>query len=321
MRALVFDGTELKYKPFHPDPVPAADEALVQVQLAGVCRTDTEICRGYMNFKGVLGHEFVGTVTRCADRKWVGKRVVGEINCVCSKCDMCLSGLAHHCRQRTVLGIQKRDGCFADLVALPIRNLHLVPPSVAIEQAVWVEPLAAALQVTLQCKIDARSRVTILGDGRLGLLVALVLKRTGCKLQLVGRHPEKLSIADRLGVQSSLQNEFSPKRDQDVVIDCTGRPDGFDYALQVVRPRGTIVLKTTVAGPSPVNLSALVVDELTVLGSRCGPFREALALLESRQVDVSAIAARRVKISQGEEACKAATGGDGAVKALLTFDK
>jgi len=320
MRALVFDGTTVKYRGFQPDPVAGAGEALVQVHLAGICHTDLEIAQGYMGFTGILGHEFVGTVRHCADDKWLGQRVVGEINCVCSKCDMCQQGLSTHCRQRRVLGILNHDGAFADYLVLPVRNLHVVPENVRDEEAVFVEPLAAAVQVLRQVPVDRRSKVTILGDGRLGQLVAQVLQRTGCQPLLVGRHTGKLAVADRLGIRTILDAELTVRRDQDVVVDCTGRAAGLERALALVRPRGTIVLKTTVAAGQPLNLAPLVIDEITLLGSRCGPFREAIGLLAQRQVDVTGLIARRVRIDAAEGLFAGAALRD-TLKVIITFDR
>lgn len=320
MRVLLFDGTAVKFRQFHPEPTPAPDEAIVRVDMAGVCHTDIQISRGYLGFKGVIGHEFVGTVTKCADRKWVGKRVVGEINCICGKCDMCQSGLSQHCRMRTVVGSQGRDGCFADYVQVPVRNLHLVQASLSIEEAVFVEPLAAALQIQLQCPLDSRSKVTILGDGPLGQLCAMAIQRQQCKLTLIGRHAAKLAVADRRGIRTALDQETTPKKDQDVVIDCTGRPGGFARALQFVRPRGTVVLKTTLAQESHVHLAAVVIDEITILGSRCGPFREALALLESKQLDTTGLISRRIKIEQAEEVFQSPMPSE-SLKVLVTFGR
>ena len=322
MRALLFDGSSVKYRGFHPDPPAAADQALIQVLAAGICHTDLEIAKGYMGFKGILGHEFVGTVLRCPDEKWVGKRVVGEINCVCGKCEMCHRGLSTHCFNRTVLGIQGRDGAFADLLLLPVRNLHAVPENVTNEEAVFVEPLAAALQVLRQVQIDTRSKVTILGDGRLGQLVAQVMQHAGCKPLLVGRHANKLSLAERLGIRTILDAELTARRDQDVVVDCTGRAEGLARAIALVRPRGTIVLKTTVAGPGApgLNLAPLVIDEITLLGSRCGPFRDALSMLAQRQVNVGCLVSRRVRIDAAEGLFAGKTTAD-ALKVIVTFDR
>lgn len=322
MRALAFDGRTVGFKQYHAEPAfdAAGDEAIIQTHLAGICQTDLEIARGYMGFAGILGHEFVGTVVKARDPRWMGKRVVGEINCVCSKCDMCLHGLSSHCRNRTVLGIVNRNGAFADYVALPMRNLHEVPANVSDEEAVFTEPLAAAVQVLKQVPVDARTRATVLGDGRLGQLVAQVLKTTGCQLVLVGRHASKLAVAERVGIRTALAGDVAARKDQDVVVDCTGRIEGLEHALQLVRPRGTLVMKTTVASDKPMNLAAVVIDEITVLGSRCGPFREALQMLATRKVDVSGLISRRCRIDQAQGWFAGQMGPD-TLKVLISFDR
>ncbi len=327
MRAVVFDGTSVKFQRAYPDPAPAAGEALVNILAAGVCQTDLEIAKGYMKFTGVLGHEFVGTVTALgkgiapADAHWIGKRVCGEINCVCGKCDMCARGLSSHCFTRTVIGILGRDGAFADCIRLPVRNLHEVPDHVTNEEAVFVEPVAAAFQVLRQVQIEKRTKVTVIGDGRLGLLVAQVVARTGCKLTLVGKHESKLAVVERLragkNMRTLLDRELATGRDQDVVIDCTGRAAGFERALELVRPRGTVVMKTTVAAPKPLNLAPIVIDEINVLGSRCGPFPEAIAALAAREIDVLPLITRRLSPEQAEPFFAGGT-ADG-LKTIITF--
>lgn len=321
MRAIYLEQSTVKLKTAYADPAPAPGEVLIKVKLAGVCHTDIELARGYMGFRGVLGHEFVGHVSHIGqgvDAKWLGKRVVGEINCVCGKCEMCQRGLSTHCFRRTVLGILNHDGAFADLVRLPVRNLHEVPAHVPDEDAVFVEPIAAAVQVLRQVPIDSRTRVTVLGDGRLGQLVAQVVARTKCPLVLVGKHDEKLAVADKRGLRTQLDRDVVARRDQDVVIDCTGRAAGFQRALELVRPRGTVVLKTTVAGNPPMNLAPVVIDEITVLGSRCGPFSEAISLLASRAIDLTGLVTRRVKLDAVETLFNSGKAGEG-LKTLITL--
>jgi threonine dehydrogenase-like Zn-dependent dehydrogenase len=329
MRALYFDGTAVKFRQAHSDPVVADGEVLIKVLAAGVCQTDLEIARGYMNFKGVLGHEFVGAVAKIGkgvDAKWMGKRVCAEINCVCGKCDMCARGLSTHCFHRGVIGILNRDGAFAELISVPARNLHAIPDHVTNEEAVFVEPLAAAFQILRQVPIEKRTKALVLGDGRLGLLVAQVLHRTGCTLTLVGRHEKKLAIAERIAatgagrgtMRTVLDRELQNRRDQDVVVDCTGRAEGFQRALELVRPRGTVVMKTTVAGEKPLNLASIVIDEITVLGSRCGPFVDAINALAAREVTVVPLISRRLRLEQGESVFSAGQSAD-ALKILLTI--
>lgn len=318
MRALVFNE-KLSFQPRH-DPPPASEgDTLIKVRQAGICSTDLEIVKGYMGFRGVLGHEFVGDVVESPDKQLAGKRVCGEINIVCGRCDLCLSGLSSHCRNRSVLGIQKHGGAFADYVRLPAINLHEVPASVDDDQAVFVEPLAAAFQVLKQIKLDGRKWVTVLGDGRLGLLVAQVLRNVGCPVRVVGKHPEKLALCEKWSIRSRLLADILPRHDQDVVVDCTGSSAGFETAMGIVRPRGTIVLKSTVADGQPLNLAPLVVDEIQVVGSRCGPFREAIRALAEKSVDVVSLITRRMRLDQGVEAMQLA-GRKGTMKVLLTME-
>jgi len=249
------------------------------VQLAGICATDLELARGYMGFEGIPGHEFVGVIERSADAASVGKRVVGEINAACGHCDRCLAGAERHCAQRTVLGIAGRDGAFAEYLTLPQHNLHTVPEGVADRAAVFTEPLAAALRILEQSRIDGDARIVVLGDGKLGLLVAAVMVHAGAHTTVVGRHTDSLAIARGWGASVFLDESFSPDRSADVVVDATGNADALSRALAAVRPLGTVVLKTTVAGRHQLDLAPVVIDEITVLGSRCGPFAPALEFL------------------------------------------
>ena len=318
MRALVFDKT-LSYQPRHPDPVNTAGDTLIHIRQAGICATDLEIVKGYMNFRGVLGHEFVGDVVSSSSKELVGQRVCGEINIVCGRCDLCLSGLSNHCRNRSVLGILEHDGAFAEFVRLPAINLHVIPKGVDDDAAVFVEPLAAAFQVVKQAPIDSRKWVTVLGDGRLGLLVAQVLREAGCAVRLIGKHPEKLALCEKWQIRARPLADIVPRHDQDVVVDCTGSAAGFECALQIVRPRGTIVLKSTVAAGKALNLAPVVIDEINIVGSRCGPFREAIRALAEKRIDVTSLIHRRMKLEQGVEAMELA-GRPGVLKVLLTME-
>lgn len=315
MRALVYNQS-LSFQPRHPEPGAALGDCLLKVRQAGICATDLEIVRGYMGFKGVLGHEFVADVVEAPDKALIGKRVVGEINAVCGKCDLCLAGLSTHCRKRTVLGILNHDGAFAEFVRLPMQNLHLLPDNIDDDQAVFVEPLAAAFQVLKQVKLDNRKWVTVLGDGRLGLLVAQVLQGTGAPVRVIGKHPEKLALCERWSIRSRPLSDIVPRHDQDIVVDCTGSAEGFEMACQMVRPRGTVVLKSTVAAGKALNLSPLVIDEITVIGSRCGPFKEAIRALSQKEIDVVSLIHRRMKLEQGVEAMAHAA-KPGVLKVLL----
>ncbi|MEM7682799.1 MAG: alcohol dehydrogenase catalytic domain-containing protein [Planctomycetota bacterium] len=346
----------------YPDPAPAAGEALLRPTRLGVCSTDLELCRGYMGFAGVLGHEFVAVVEDVADaehRPWVGQRVVGEINCPCGACDLCRAGVPTHCRNRTVLGILNRDGAFADRFTLPVANLHAVPDAVEDDRAVFVEPLAAAAQILEQVDVADLRYVTVLGDGRLGLLCAQVLARANPRTRCVGKHDDKLQRCEKWGVVRRPLDEAGQKRDQDLVVDCTGSASGLRTALGMVRPRGTIVLKTTVAPPAPgsapapgnrpspgpgstsntagslagkhenvadpgavaappstADLAQIVIDEVTVLGSRCGPFDPALRLLAGNAVDVASLITHRARLDDGVQALQKAA-EPGQIKVLI----
>jgi threonine dehydrogenase-like Zn-dependent dehydrogenase len=318
MRAAVFDQA-LSFRPRHPEPPAGEGDTLVRVRQAGICATDLEITRSYMGFTGVLGHEFVGEVVQSPDKDLVGQRVVGEINIVCGRCDLCLSGLSAHCRNRSVLGIQNHNGAFAGFLRLPAANLHVLPRGVEEDQAVFAEPLAAAFQVLKQIQLDQRQWVTVLGDGRLGLLVAQVLRNAGSPVRVIGKHPEKLALCEKWSIRSRPLDDIIPRHDQDVVVDCTGSAAGFELAMQMVRPRGAIVLKSTAAAGKALNLAPLVIDEIQVLGSRCGPFREALRALAEKSVDVTSLIFRRMKLEQAVEAF-ALAGRPGVLKVLLTME-
>jgi len=289
MNALVYDGA-LQVHTDYPRPTPGPEEALVRVRLAGICSTDLQITQGYKGFHGVLGHEFVGVVEACAHDAWVGQRVVGEINITCGTCAYCLTRMPTHCSNRSAIGILGHDGAFAEYLALPVRNLHVVPPTLADEEAVFTEPLAAALQIVEQVPIHPTDHVAVIGDGKLGLLVAQVLHLTGAHVTLVGRHPERLEHMARRGTAVCLGKHQpvipSLSGKADVVVDCTGQPQGFAVARALVRPQGTLVLKSAYHGDTQVDLTSLVVDEVTVVGSRCGPFAPALRLLEEGHVNV-----------------------------------
>jgi len=314
MKALLYDG-ELKLLPDYPRPKPPPGEALIRVSLAGICNTDLEIAKGYMGFQGVLGHEFVGIVEAAAEAGWLGKRVVGEINCYCGECPLCRRGLFTHCPERTTLGIWGRDGAFAEYLTLPLANLHPLPEEIRDEDAVFVEPLAAALEIVEQIQVKPTDRVILLGDGKLGLLVAQVLALQGCDLLVVGHHAHKLELLNRRGIATHL-GESSSKGSFDIVVDCTGNPEGFTQALALLRPRGTLVLKSTYHGEAEVDLSQLVIDEITLVGSRCGPFVPALELLRRGLVDVASLISATLRLDEGIRAFQLA-GKRETLKVLL----
>jgi threonine dehydrogenase-like Zn-dependent dehydrogenase len=309
MRGLWLEDRRLRVRDDLPVPEPQPGEARIRVTLAGLCHTDLELVRGYYPYAGVLGHEFVGVVHRApADPHWEGRRVVGEINATCGACPTCLAGRPSHCERRTVLGIVNRDGAFADYLTLPIANLHAVPDAVPDEAAVFTEPVAAAFQILAQVAIAPRDRVVVFGDGKLGQVIAQVLATTGCALTVVGRHPRKLAHLTARGIATQLDPPAA--RAADIVVDCTGRREGLQAALAALRPRGTLVLKSTFAGEAALNLSAIVVDEITIVGSRCGPFAPALAALASGAVVVSPLIEDRLPLAAGVEALdRAATPG------------
>ena len=322
MRGLVFDGQSLSFSDRIPEPELAEGEALIRPTLTGICSTDLELCKGYMDFNGVLGHEFVGVVEKVDSstgdkgKQLIGKRVVGGINCVCGVCDMCKSGLSTHCRERTVLGIDGRDGCFAERFTLPVNNLLVVPDHVDDEQAVFTEPLAAACNVKNQLHVVGQPYITVLGDGRLGLLTAQVLSKLNASVRVVGRHEQKMMLCEKWGIKHRHVNEITPRADQDVIVDCTGSAEGLKLAMSMVRPRGQIVMKTTVANQSGVDLSPLIINEITVIGSRCGSFADALPMIAGDEVDVVSLISRRVRLDQGIEAFRTAS-QSGVIKVLL----
>ena len=284
MRGLVFDG-RLKLIGDHPEPARRKGESKIRTLIAGVCNTDLEIARGYMGYSGILGHEFVGVVTETDSPQLQDKRVVGEINIACGECAACAAGMRTHCPRRAVMGILDHPGAMADVCVLPDENLHIVPDNVPDEVAVFCEPLAAAFEITEQVNIEEGMRAVVLGDGKLGLLVSQVLKGAGAKVLLAGRSQKKLSIAQRWSIDVVMADQLIDGA-FDLVVDCSGSTKGFDKALELVRPRGTIVIKTTVAQKFSINLAPLVINEITIVGSRCGPFAPSLDALAAGDVRV-----------------------------------
>lgn len=324
MRALVFSDSGPRLDFHYPKPQPAPHEALIRVRLAGVCSTDLQLLAGYKHgYRGVLGHEFVGQVEDSPTHpEWIGRRVVGELNIGCGSCALCARGLGKHCRQRQSLGIVNRDGAFAEYLTLPVANLHCIPDHLSDEQAVFVEPLAAALQILEQCHVQPGQRVYVLGDGRLGLLVAQVLARTACDLTALGRTAGKLAIlAERKIPTARTDNPLHlaqiAQQPADLVVEVTGDPDGFALARRLVRPGGILALKSTFAGDMPsFDISGLVVDEITLLGSRCGPFAPAIRLLSSDAITVQPLIHARYKLDDGLTALSHA-GQPGVLKVLI----
>ena len=289
MKAIVFDK-ELKLVNDYEKPVPKEGEALVRVTLAGICNTDYEITKGYMGYVGILGHEAVGVVEAVngKDQSLVGKRVVAEISYGCKdpNCEWCAQKLYRHCPNRHTLGIWQKDGVFAQYFTMPVEVLFEVPESVADEQVVFVEPLAAALEINEQLHIKPMDKVIILGDGKLGLITALALNAQNLDVTLVGKHQNKLDIAKAQGVKTALLQDFAIEKKYDVVVEATGSVSGFETSLALTKPRGTLVLKSTVAASKEFNLAPIVIDEIRVQGSRCGQFPPALRLLESNKINL-----------------------------------
>ena len=300
------------------------NEALVKIRKAGICSTDLELVKGYYPYTGILGHEFVGEVISLTPNPSpagrgvgvrVGDRVVGEINVVCNECEQCRHGRPTHCENRTVLGIINRDGIFAEFTNLPVANLHRVPDSVPDEMAVFTEPLAAALEIQQQVQINPTDRVLLIGAGRLGQLIAATLALTGCDLRVVARHKHQQDLLKARGIGIISEEEIKPWR-WDIVVEATGSPSGFSLARQAIRPRGTLVLKSTYKGEINVNFSSVVVDEINIIGSRCGPFEPALRLMESKQVDPMVLIASEFKLKDALKAFEHAA-EPGVLKVLI----
>lgn len=315
MKALWLENLQVSLREL-PDLKPAEGEALLEIELAGVCSTDLEMLRGYYPFTGVPGHEFVGNVAAApGNASWVGKRVVGEINITCGSCRACLNGIKTHCENRTVLGISGRDGVFAERALLPVANLHEIPQGLPSEAAVFTEPLAAALEILEQVHIRPRERVFLAGAGRLGQLIARVLAATGCELLVAARHAEQRCLLEQAGI-ACVDEEAVPRRWADIAVEATGSPSGFAMARQALRPRGILVLKSTYAGDLSLNMSSLVVDEITLVGSRCGPFEPALRCLAEGRLDPTVLISGRYPLERGVEAL-AQAGKPGIFKILI----
>lgn len=316
MNGLWLENRQLSYRTDLPMPDAQPGTALIRSLVGGICSTDLEMVRGYYPFTGVPGHEFVGEVMAApGNEAWIGKRVVGEINLVCGKCPTCLAGRPHHCENRTTLGIASHDGVFADYFTLPVENLHVVPDSVQNEAAVFTEPLAAALEIQEQIQVQPEMSVLVVGAGRLGLLIAQTLRLTGCDLKVVVRREAPVRLLAAWGITAVCPDDVI-ENGYDLVVEATGATTGFELSRKAVRPAGTLVLKSTFAGDVSLNLSALVVDEVHLVGSRCGPFTPALQLLESGLVDPKPMVSTRYGLSEGLEAF-AKAGEHGILKVLL----
>ena len=330
MHALVFRNNALALEKNHPRPDLQPWEALIKVLQAGICNTDLEITRGYQAFQGVLGHEFVGIVEAVHEGPGashqtylIGKRVVGEINAACHRtdCAYCQQNMFTHCPNRTTLGIVNRDGAFAEYLTLPVANLHLVPDNVSDEEAVFVEPLAANFEILEQVHVKPTDSVVMLGDGKLGQLAAQVLALSGCEVMMVGKHEEKLALAEKRGVHTYVLDDatrftLENRRRVDVVVECSGSAQGLEMALRLVKPRGTLILKSTVADKSTLHLAQIVVDEIRIQGSRCGPFAPAIRALSQRTVDIHPLISAHFSLDDGIAAFEHAA-RSGVLKVLV----
>ena len=317
MQALSWDGQKLSFNASYPTPLAGPDRALVKVHFAGICSTDLQIVRGYMGFSGIPGHEFVGSVYE-GPQELLGRRVVGEINFACGRCDYCSRGLGRHCPSRTVMGIVGANGAFAEFASVPLANFHLVPDNVSDEEAVFAEPLAAAFEIVGQVDVNTGDEVLVIGDGKLGNLCAQVMRLTGASVTALGKHENKLELIKRAGVRPVLLREWSPRL-FDIVVEASGSPSGLKLAMGAVRPRGTLVLKTTIAQDHQLSLAPLVINEITVVGSRCGPFAAALAALQERSVVVRPLVEKIYPLKAGIEALAHAA-NSGARKILLRMN-
>lgn len=314
MKALWLENKQLQLKTDLPIPEPPPGEALVRVLRAGICNTDLELVRGYYPYRGILGHEFVGVVEQ-GPENLVNQRVVGEINAACGQCRFCRSGVPTHCENRTVLGIVNRDGAFAEYLSLPVENLHRVPDSVDTDAATFTEPLAAAMEIQQQVKVTPDERVLVVGDGKLGQLVAQTLALTGCDLLAVGRHADKLANLEARGIKTGFADAVAD-RAFDIAVECTGNPEGFAIARRALRSRGILVLKSTYADRLSLDISSIVVDEITLIGSRCGPFSKAIELLSENKVDVKPLISDRYPLDSALAAFNRAR-ERGVLKVLL----
>lgn len=318
MKGLWLENQQLHLKSELPIPEPPEGEALVRVLQAGICNTDLELVRGYYPYTGIIGHEFVGIVEK-GPENLRDRRVVGEINTSCGECRFCKSGQPTHCENRTVLGIVNRNGAFAEYLSLPVKNLHLIPDNVSTDVATFTEPVAAALEIQDQIKITPNDRILVVGDGKLGQLVAQTLALTGCELLAIGRHREKLENLEARGIQTGFADAVTDGR-FDIAVECTGNPDGFAIARRALRPRGILVLKSTYAGDLTLDASSLVVDEITLIGSRCGPFDKAIAALSENKLDVKPLIHARYPLDEAIAAFAHAQ-HQGVLKVLLEIGK
>ena len=300
MKATIFDGKHITLDKNYPDP--EFNETLVRVSLAGICGTDLEILDGYMQYNGILGHEFVGVVEKSSNSDLIGKRVVGEINAGCGKCDSCINGMERHCPSRTVLGILKRNGAFAEFLSLPEKNLHVIPDSISDEQAVFVEPLAAAFEINEQVSLKPEWNVAVVGDGRLAQLIIQVIKLTCSNITCFGKHEKKLEGLVQSGIKIKVGIESTDEQLFDLVIEATGSNSGFSDTMKLVKPRGTVILKSTIASRENLDLTPTIINEITLIGSRCGLFKPAIEALASGKISVNSMIDSTFSLEKFEDA-------------------
>jgi len=315
MKAIVLDK-KLKFDIDYPLPTPGKNESLVKVLASGICNTDIELIRGYMGFKGILGHEFVGVVKKSDRAELIEQRVVGEINISCGNCYFCRNKMSGHCYVRSVVGILKRNGVFAEYVTIPTQNLHILPDEVSNLAGVFVEPLAAAFEIPEQVHIKPTDKVIVFGDGKLGLLCAQVVSLITERVTVVGKHSEKLALLKGKGIRTRFVDEFEPHRTKgDVVIECTGNKLGLVMAMYTTRPRGTLVIKSTTREKREFDLNHLVVNEINIVGSRCGPFPAAINALAKNKISVEPMITKKCSIEDGIESLRKPSG----IKTVITM--
>ena len=322
MKALVFDNT-LKLDKNYPNPTVKDNEVLIKTTMVGICNTDYEITKGYMGYVGVLGHEFVGVVEAVGancDKSLIGKRVVGEINCACNNCPACHKNLQRHCPNRSTLGIWQKDGCFSEYFTLPKENVLTISDNIDDITATFTEPLAAAYEILEQVHFQPTDKVAILGDGKLGLCISLVFSAMNIDYVHIGKHEDKLEISKKLGAKTMLLNEISDseRKTFDVVVEATGSTGGFETSASLVKPRGTLVLKSTIVAQEGLNLASIVVDEIKIQGSRCGQFKPILKLLENKKIDVMPLVSGIYDVDDFEKAFEE-NSKKGTLKVLVKF--
>ena len=300
VKATIFDGKHITLDKNYPDP--EFNETLVRVSLAGICGTDLEILDGYMQYNGILGHEFVGVIEKSSNSDLIGKRVVGEINAGCGKCDSCVNGMERHCPSRTVLGILKRNGAFAEFLSLPEKNLHIIPDSISDEQAVFVEPLAAAFEINEQVSLKPEWNIAVVGDGRLAQLIIQVIKLTCSNITCFGKHEKKLEGLVQSGIKIKVGIESTDEQLFDLVIEATGSNSGFSDTMKLVKPRGTVILKSTIASRENLDLTPTIINEITLIGSRCGLFKPAIEALASGKISVNSMIDSTFSLEKFEDA-------------------